>query len=266
MKKQTPASSSWRYHHCTWEEIRDYFSENDLVIIPVGSCEQHGYHLPLCTDTLVPEIMADKVAERENVLILPALPYGNSSNHECFPGTITIEPSTYKLFVQDMASSLLRHGARKFLFINGHSGNTPSLLQVCDFLREQGAFACLVDWFSVIGQLDSRYSLSGHADFVEASAVMATNPELVKLERARTYERQKLSENITYLSWDRLEYNGVSLLTWVKTGDASPSGNFGELETTSAAAGKAIFELMENFLSGLVREIKTIDLSRIKPV
>lgn len=255
----------FRYEYCTWDEIEAYFKNNDLVIIPTGSCEQHGCHLPLITDTLVPEHMAVAVAKHEQVLVLPSLPYGNSSNHECFPGTIAIEPGTYKLFVQDIVRSLLRHGARKFLFINGHSGNTAILQQVCDFLRENGAFACIVDWFSVIGQLDARFSLSGHADFVEASAVLVKHPELVKLEKAQPYVKQKISVNIDVTSWDRISFKGINLLTWLKTGDGSPSGNFGTLEGTSIANGKEIFAVMETFLVQLIREMKSIELSKLPP-
>lgn len=257
---------SFQYKNCTWAEIKSYFEKNDLIIIPTGSCEQHGYHLPLITDTIIPELMAQAAAKLERVLVLPSLPYGNSSNHECFPGTITIEPTTYKLFVQDIVRSLLRHGARKFLFINGHSGNTCILQQVCDFLRENGAFACIIDWFSVIGQLDASFRLSGHADFVEASAVLAKHPELVKLDRAQPYVIQKISHNITVTSWDRISVNGVNLLTWLKTEDGSTSGNFGTLEGISIENGKKIFEIMESFLSQLIQEIKTIDLSKLPPI
>ncbi len=254
--------SSFRYERCTWDEIKAYFSVNDMVIIPTGSCEQHGHHLPLMTDTVVPELMAVEVAKKEQVLVLPPLPYGNSSNHECFPGTIAIEPDTYKLFVQDIVRSLLRHGARKFLFINGHSGNTACLQQVCDFVRESGAFACIVDWFSVIGQLDARFSLSGHADFVEASAVMVNYPELVKLEKAHSYVKEKISPNIDVISWDRISFNGISLLTWLKTGDGSSAGNFGTLEGTCIENGKEIFARMEAFLVQLIREMRAIELSK----
>ena len=254
---------SYRYEYCTWNEIKNYFQENDFIIIPTGSCEQHGYHLPLLTDTIVPEHMALKVAKKEQVLVLPALPFGNSSNHECFPGTIAIEPATYKLFVQDIVQSLLRHGARKFLFINGHSGNTPILQQVSDYLRENGAFTCIVDWFSVVGQLDARYNLSGHADFVEASAVLARHPELVKLDKAQPYVKQNISPNMVVTSWDRISFKGITLFTWLKTGDGSSTGNFGTLEGTSVENGERIFTIMETFLSQLIREMKALSLSKV---
>lgn len=250
---------SRRYDYRTWEELKTYFTDSDIVIIPTGSCEQHGYHLPLATDTLVADAMANLLGEDENVLVLPALPYGHSSNHECFPGTISISPDTFERFVSDIVRSLLRHGARRFLFINGHSGNTPSLQNVCYFLRRQNAFACIVDWYSVLGQLDARFRLSGHADFVESAAVLAIRPDLVKLERARPYQKRKATREIEIVSWDRLVLDGVTFLTWLETADASASGNFGTLEGSTVEAGEQIFDVMRSFFTRLVREMKKID-------
>lgn len=254
----------WRFQHCSHDEIAAYFAANDLVIIPTGSCEQHGFHLPLITDTAIAEALADQVAQQEGVLVLPALPYGNSSNHECFPGTVTVEPRTYVRFVQDMVGSLLRHGAKKIMFINGHSGNAASLQEACDFARENGGFACVVNWYSIIGELDASMALSGHGDFVETSPLLALYPDLVRLDKVKPYEPARLSENLEFVQWYGLRFRGATVDTWVKTQDVSPQGNLGSMRDSSAETGERILRTMGDFLSGLVRELKTVDLAKLR--
>ena len=254
----------WRFHHCTHGEIKAYFETNGLVIIPTGSCEQHGLHLPLFTDTLIAEAMAERVGEKEGVLVLPALPYGNSSNHECFPGTVTVDPRTYVRFVQDMVGSLLRHGATKILFINGHSGNAASLQEACDFARENGGFACVANWYSIIGELEPSMALSGHADFVETSPLLALCPELVQLDKVIPYEPARLTENLEFTQWYGLRFKGATVHTWVKTQDVSPQGNLGTMEGSGAETGERIFAVMDEFLGALVRELKTLDVAKLR--
>jgi len=259
--KKTP----WRFHHCSYDEIKTYFETNDIVIIPTGSCEQHGQHLPLMTDTVIPEAIAERVAQKEGVLVLPALPYGDSSNHECFPGTVTIEPETYVRFVQDIVRSLLRHGAKKIVFINGHSGNASHLGQpVCDLARENGGFACVVNWYSVIGELNPDLALGGHSDYAEASPLMALCPDLVRVDKVKPYVPARLTENLAFTQWYGLRFRGATIQTWVKTQDVSPLGNLGTMQGAGAETGERMLSIMEDFVCGLVRELKTLDLARLQ--
>ena len=261
----TTKKMPWRFHHCSYDEIRVYFATNDLVIIPTGSCEQHGQHLPLSTDTLIPEAMAERVAQKEGVLVLPALPYGDSSNHECFPGTVTIEPGTYVRFVKDIVRSLFRHGAKKILFVNGHSGNAPHLGQeVCDFARESGGFACVVNWYSVIGELDPKLALSGHSDYAEASPLLALCPDLVQMDKVKPYVPARLTENLEFTQWYGLRFKGATIQTWVKTQDVSPLGNLGTMQGAGPETGERMLGVMVDFLCALVRELKALDLKKFR--
>lgn len=255
---------SFCYSNITWLDIENYFKNNDIVIVPTGSCEQHGRHLPLCTDTIVPEYISNIIGEKEKILVLPTLPFGHSSNHDCFPGTISISPHTYTLFIKEIIVSLIKHGASKFIFINGHSGNTPSLRDVSNFIREKNKFSCIVEWYSIVGQINEKFKLSGHADFTETSAVLAINPSLVKLDDAKPYKPKSLTSGMHFISWDRLMIDDVIFYTWTKTCDASDTGHFGTLENSSAETGKEIFSLVNDFLSKLIYEIKQLDLSCLK--
>lgn len=98
-----------------------------IVILPVGSFEQHGPHLPLETDTIIAYTIAVRVAEELGAPLLPPIPYGVSPEHMGFPGTITIDPVNYCLLLRDILSSLSRHGVELLAIINGHGGNIDTL-------------------------------------------------------------------------------------------------------------------------------------------
>ena len=109
--------------HMTWVEVEQALTHTDAVIIPLGSTEQHGRHLPLGTDSFEAVETAKLIAQKADVLVAPVVLAGLSSHHMGFPGTITLMPETFEAVVYETAQSLIRHGFRKILIFNGHGGN-----------------------------------------------------------------------------------------------------------------------------------------------
>lgn len=108
----------------TWPDVKEFLAVHDVAVVPVGSCEQHGLHLPMDTDAYDAFWLSLKAAEKAQcALVAPPIYYGVSSHHMDFPGTITLSPCT----LEQLASSLIKHGFKKILFENGHGGNTPAL-------------------------------------------------------------------------------------------------------------------------------------------
>ena len=110
-----------------YPDIQAYLKECDMVLVPMASTEQHGPHLPLCTDTVTAIEVASRVAKINNMLHTPAIWTGYSPQHMAGPGegrgTITIRSSTLQALMYDVARSLIHHGFNKILFINGHGSN-----------------------------------------------------------------------------------------------------------------------------------------------
>ncbi|MBT5973710.1 MAG: creatininase family protein, partial [Desulfobacula sp.] len=105
----------------TWEEIKIKKDESfKTIILPFGSTEQHGPHLPLGTDTMVAMTLAEDAAIKANVPVAPPLWFGWSPHHMILPGTITIRPEILAEMAFDIISSLHQHGFDKFVLINGH--------------------------------------------------------------------------------------------------------------------------------------------------
>jgi creatinine amidohydrolase len=122
--------------HMTWVEVEQALTRTDAVIIPLGSNEQHGRHLPLGTDSYEAIEIAKLIAQKTDALVAPVVLAGLSSHHMGFPGTITLSPETFEAVIYETASSLIKHGFRKFLIFNGHGGNNVSVATVIQKINQ----------------------------------------------------------------------------------------------------------------------------------
>src|ERR1700676_2081407 len=129
--KQTRISSNMvrrRYFvELTQPEIAEQLKKNPLVILPAGSVEQHGPHLPTGTDIFAANVIAHAVAERMDGLVLPGGPLGVTPLHMPFEGTITLTADTFMRVVAETAASTAQHGAKYLLILNWHELNIPPL-------------------------------------------------------------------------------------------------------------------------------------------
>src|SRR5919205_515077 len=105
-------TTKFRYEEFTWPEIRDAVAQNRVAVLPVGTIEQHGPHLPLVTDVLTSSEMSRRAVERapDQAVLLPSVHYSFNEHHMDFPGTIAIQGSTIVKYVTDIGLSLAHHG------------------------------------------------------------------------------------------------------------------------------------------------------------
>ena len=173
------------FSELTQPEVAAQLKRNPLVILPCGSVEQHGPHLPTGTDTLAANAVSHAVAERMDALVLPATPFGVTPMHMPFEGTITLAPDTYLRIVTDTCASTAKHGAKYLLIVNWHEGNIASLAIAAEALhREHGMSVVTVQACYVAEELYGA-SCGGltHGGEIEALAVLAHRPDLVHLDR-----------------------------------------------------------------------------------
>ena len=173
------------FSELTQPEVAAQLKRNPLVILPCGSVEQHGPHLPTGTDTLAANAVSHAVAERMDALVLPATPFGVTPMHMPFEGTITLAPDTYLHIVTDTCASTAKHGAKYLLIVNWHEGNIASLAIAAEALhRERGMSVVTVQACYVAEELYGA-SCGGltHGGEIEALAVLAHRPDLVHLDR-----------------------------------------------------------------------------------
>lgn len=251
--------------HMTSKQARSAFREVDIAIIPTGSVESHGPHLGTGADYLVAEEIAKRVAARSRAVLVPVLPYGYSSNHLEFPGTISLRPDTFRAVVDDICSSLHMYGIRRFLFVNGHSGNTALLQEVCDRLRGMESIGCIINWWTLVGSLSDEFTPTGHGDYMEASAMLAIHPEAVQMSEAVAFTPKALTDRLSVVSWDRLSFKGAVLQTWVSTRQASDTGSTGRLDGASAERGEKAIAAAAAYVAELAAELGKVDLKILSP-
>ena len=117
---------------------------NGVIVIPIGATEQHGPHLPMCTDTITTEVTVLRAAKDARVVAAPAIAYSNSRQNIGFAGTVSVRPAILAEFVKDVCRSLLRHGFNKIVVVNGHGGNAAVLtVGSGEFHLETGAAVAL---------------------------------------------------------------------------------------------------------------------------
>ena len=179
--------SSRYFIDLTQPEIAAQLQDNPLVILPAGSVEQHGPHLPTGTDIYAANVISHAVAERMNGLVLPGGPLGVTPMHAPFEGTITLTPDTFMRVVTETCVSTARHGAKYLLILNWHEGNSASLsIAAEDLHRKHGMTVLTVQACYVAAELWG-HDCGGltHGGEIEALAVLAHRPDLVHLDRDR---------------------------------------------------------------------------------
>ncbi|MBI2755324.1 MAG: creatininase family protein [Chloroflexi bacterium] len=172
----------------TQPEAAALLDRSGLVVIPCGSIEQHGPHLPFGTDTYAAESVAVRLADELDALVATIGPLGVTPFHMSFAGTVTVRPTTFVALLEDVCDSLIRHGARRFVFVNWHEGNQSAIGQAAASLQVQHAGQGVR--FVVVQAMWIAHELFGqevgltHGGEIEALAVLADHPELAHLERA----------------------------------------------------------------------------------
>jgi len=164
------------------------------VLVPFGSVEEHGPHLPLSTDTLEAYEVGKKAALRIPLFVAPPVPYGNCRSTACHPGTISISTSTLKMLFKDIVRSLRSNGMRKFVALSGHAGGAH-----CMALQDAGE-ELLAEYADIEIAVISEFALAreegadlietsgdAHAGEIETSRILHSHPHLVKGTAAREF-------------------------------------------------------------------------------
>jgi mycofactocin system creatininase family protein len=193
-----------------------------VLLVPVGSCEQHGPHLPLDTDTRIAAAVASDAAEQLNVLVAPAISYGSSGEHQAFAGTISIGTAALQTLLIEYGRSACDWAAR-IVFVNGHGGNVGALRDAVALLRDEGRDA---GWCSCTTE-----GADPHAGHTETSLLLHLSPHSVDIAAWRTGNTEPLSELLP-----RMRRGGVAAV--------SETGVLGDPTTATAAAGALIFTAM----------------------
>ncbi|MGV8049591.1 MAG: creatininase family protein [Anaerolineaceae bacterium] len=227
----------------TRDEIKEKLDGGAIAILPIGAVEQHGNHLPLGTDNYLANIISNEVANQVNGVILPGVPFGYSWVWQDIPGTITIQHHNLELYLLDIFKSVERSGFQKLVIINGHESNNTILKYAVRDYSEMSNFRIFYFFYpkfeetwKELCESDTWFGMM-HACEFETSLMLATHPQLVKMERAiREYP----------------PYSAKYRNSNQQLGELSKSGVFGD--PTKADKDKGI-SLLDRFIREIVKVI-----------
>jgi creatinine amidohydrolase len=246
----------------SWWQARQLFQSSKVALVPVGSTEQHGPHLPLGTDFLTAQALAQTVARELNLICTPVIPIGVSEHHRQFWGTLWVSPETLRRYMREIAHSLATHGVRRIVFVNGHGGNNAALQEICRELRAENIFAVLWAWWldPEVQKLTNELfrSRGTHAGAIETSIVLAIDPSLVDRTQIEAAARGASEVFATTKDGAQLPLDTI---------DFSQSGATLDPREASHEAGQKIFQRARERLTALVRWLEQVseDELRVKP-
>lgn len=251
-----------RLENISWKMAEAYFKNHDTVIIPIGSIENHGTHLALGTDFIIPSYITNAIDEQLETLIAPAVPYGVADHHRGFAGTVSIGYDGLRLVMQKITDSLYEYGARKFIFLNGHGGNDPALLDVALALEDKGALAALINWWQLAGELNPAWR-GGHGGGEETAAIMAINPALVYMDDYKRPDTSpRLSPNLPCSGVKTVSFRGANITIQRHFKSVTKAGWFGDDDPRDATPewGRQMMSAVCEYIVAFTREFEKVKL------
>lgn len=248
-----------RLANISWKKAEEYFKNNDMVIIATGSIESHGTHVPLGTDTLIPDKILTLIEDRIDALIAPTIPYGSCDNLIDFPGTISISEEGLYIILKKIVDSFTVHGARKFVFLNGHGGNVSTLNKICLELDSKNLVGTIINWWLLAGDLNEKWK-GGHGGAEETSGVLAVNPDLVDFSSIEPMNLKNISNGLPQTGFYTVDFKGINMTIPRKIRNITNNGWIGPDHPQNASIewGKEMLETTSNFIVEYINEFKKI--------
>lgn len=263
------SSRSLELANLTWPDIkRKIRIKNALLVIPTGSTEQHGPHLPLGTDTYLAQEVArgaaERVPRRLNVLLTPPLHFGYSTHHLDFPGTLSVTGTIFIQTCVELCLDAVKHGFRRILLLNGHGGNHAALQVAARSVRDSARALVVVAnyWDFAAGKISEiRESGPGgmaHACEFETSLMLFLKPETVRMSRAI---REIPSHQTQYISRDMFARGTVQVAeNW---SDVSKSGIWGDPTVATKEKGEKLYDVLVDELSKFLVDFSRWEIGRL---
>jgi len=220
----------------TTVDVREHLKKDPLVVIPIGSTEQHGPAIPLGTDFLIAQYVARTTCEKVNAICGPTIPIAVSEHHSRFPGTVWLKPRLVVELMTEYSLNLSSHGFNHIIFLNGHGGNIAALQEVANYLYYHHKLKAVTSNWWDFADMDAVKEMFpnhifAHAEAVETSVGLAVHEHLIKLD---TLENVEPAEK-----WGR-DILGIGIPSY--TDDFSKDGVVGSLDDISKESGERILE------------------------
>lgn len=253
----------YRLADMTWQEVEAAVEETQTMLLPVGSTEQHGHHMPLGVDVYMPEAIGERVAERTGCLLAPPIWYGVSPHHTFKPGTFTVESESFQHYVRDVCVSAAEWGVENVLLVNGHYlVQDPELdVVVRELTNEHDLRAFHVPLISVFedaANVVRTSDVSFHASEFETSLMLELFPDLVDMDRAEAVDVP--DDALPLTDYDAYGDNRVGWALSADRMDAlTHTGNLGDPTVATREKGAELVEDAVGNITQLVDALAGLD-------
>jgi len=227
----------------------------------IGSIECHGRHNALGTDMIIPDKLISMMEDKIDVLIAPTLPYGSTDSLEDFPGTINLSDEVFYQVMKKIVVSLQKHGAKKFVFMNGHGGNVKVLQKICLELDDTGCLGTIINWWLLAWDLNPKWK-GGHGGAEETAALMAVDKELVDLKEIASYEFKDIAKNLKQTGYYTVNFKGIDMMIPRKISSITDNGWVGNDHPQNANEkwGKEMLEACAKYIVSYIKVFKEIEV------
>lgn len=247
----------------SWSKVKEYLKRSNMILIPIGSIENEGNHLPLGLDIHLSQYLCEAVSKKTGCMVGPCLPIGYSKWFMDFPGTISLEHDTLTILIKEYCNCLYKHGFRNFIFINPHMGNENAVADVGRDLRKRNALVVLVDIWRTFEKIAQRIAITkkselSHGGEIGTSIALVLYPQYVEMGQASkaeiTFPVSKNIQPINTLGF--ANFKGNNIHTYVDTKEISESGLIGDPTKASVEKGEVLMKEMIIYLEQVVNELK----------
>jgi creatinine amidohydrolase len=250
----------------SWREFQEALDQNTVLVVPLGSTELEGPHLPLGVDTIAARGVARGLAGEEGVIIAPCLPLGYSKWFQPFAGTISLEHDTLVKVLLDYCRSLASSGAERIVFLNSHKGNNSAVeVAAHTLIQEHGLKVGMLSLWKLANDLTAGKGLIDEGGFTHAGEIMtslmlALQPEAVFLDQARPGRVKPIkgSELKPLNSIGDTAFQDSVQTVYQDIRQITEDGILGDPSGASAEKGRAVLELIVDFAKAFLQEFRRI--------
>jgi creatinine amidohydrolase len=250
--------------YMTWKEIDEAFKNDPVIFIPMGSMEEHGPH-SITGDYIAAYEIAKSAAEQSNSYCIPVIPFGYSEYFRCFPGTISVSPTTFYSLMNDICVSLMEHGIKKIIFVNGHAGNASILDMLArDIRREKNIMVGKIDlWQSMTPEFKKelygdKVKTLGHGGDPITSVMHYLRPDDMRMDLLSKYDRLGQWEDFNITNISKTNVGDTEVTLYYDMDEITKQGTIGDPYLGSNDKGeKIINKLIEYCVEFAIRMKKS---------
>jgi len=253
-----------RMEEMSWVEFEEHSRVIDTILLPMGSVEVEGPHLPLGVDSIVASEVANRAAEGCDALVGPLVSVGYSDWHTGFPGTLSLSMETLTQVLREIMFGLVEQGLTRFICINPHVGNQAPTFSVATELRKKKrGIVAMIDLWRLAGEM--ARDIEGleekgftHAGEIMTSVMLALRPDLVNMEEAKDEQLKSGIDSMVQEAPRRIRFSGYHVDIFRMSRELTDSGVMGDPRYATGEKGEEIIERWVRYIRSFVEEFKRI--------